>query len=77
MKPNLGDIVEIEFLDHVEDGDDPYAFKVWGRVDKIGRKHYEILSWAHSNRFERSIPENEKRFTIVRSTITKLEILKS
>jgi hypothetical protein len=77
MKPKVGDVVEIVFLDHVEDGGDPYSFAVWGRIDKIGRQHYEILSWAHTQKGESTLWQNEKRFTIVRSAITKLEILKS
>jgi len=32
-----GDIVECEFLDHVEDGGEPYRFKVWGILAVKGR----------------------------------------
>jgi hypothetical protein len=72
MKPKVGDIVEVEFLDHVEDASEPYLFKVWGRIDKINKDSYSILSWAHAAPGDGSDPHNEKRFTIVTSTIKKL-----
>ena len=73
--PKVGDIVEVEFLDHVEDGAEPISFKVWGMLVVKGKKHFEILSWAYSDQKEVENPDNEKRWTIVRSAVTKVVIL--
>jgi hypothetical protein len=67
-----GDVVEVEFLDHVEDGGEPYLFLVWGVVAVNGRKHYEILSWAHAEKHVEAAPHNEKRFTIVKAAVTRI-----
>lgn len=72
LKPKVGDIVEVEFLDHVEDGGDPICFKVWGRLCKSARQHVEILSWAYSTADEADVPSNEKRWTIVRAAIKRI-----
>jgi len=68
----LGDIVECEFLDHVEDGGPPLRFMVWGRVAVNGRKHFEILSWAGADSDIEDLPGNEKRFTIVKAAIVRV-----
>jgi hypothetical protein len=67
-----GDVVEVEFLDHVEDGGEPYAFLVWGVVAVNGKKHYEILSWAHVDGNVETMPSNEKRWTIVKAAVTRI-----
>lgn len=67
-----GDIVECEFLDHVEDGGDPYRFKVWGILAVKGRTHLEIISWAHADPTVEVHAHNEKRWTIVKAAIVKL-----
>lgn len=67
-----GDIVECEFLDHVEDGGEPYRFKVWGILAVKGRKHLEIISWAHADPTVAVLPHNEKRWTIVKAAIVRL-----
>lgn len=70
-----GDIVECEFLDHVEDGGEPYRFKVWGILAVKGRTHLEIVSWAHADPTVEVHPHNEKRWTIVRAAIVKLTLM--
>lgn len=69
--PVAGDISECSFLDHVEDGSEPIEFTVWGRVESINKKRIVIVSWAYQDGVKRDDP-NEKRWTIVRSTVTKL-----
>ena len=76
MKPKTGQIVECEFLDHVEDGGEPLRFIVWGRLAKIGRTHYEIVSWAYADPDIDDVPANEKRWTIVKSAVLNISILK-
>lgn len=75
MTLKTGDIVECEFLDHVEDGGEPYRFKVWGILAVKGRTHYEILSWAHADPTATVYAHNEKRFTIVRSAVLNIHTL--
>ena len=72
MKIKVGDIVECEFLDHVEDGGEPLRFLVWGRVAVSGRKHFEILSWAHADAEVETQASNEKRFTIVKAAVLRI-----
>jgi hypothetical protein len=67
-----GDIVQCEFLDHVEDGGEPYRFKVWGLLAHKGRSHLEIISWAHADPTVQVHPHNEKRWTIVKAAVIKL-----
>lgn len=74
MKAKTGDIVECEFLDHVEDGE-PICFIVWGRLHRVTREHYEIVSWSYAKSSADDLPSNEKRWSIVRAAakrITKL-----
>ena len=75
MTTRVGDVVEVEFLDHVEDGGPPLCFRVYGRVAVVSRKHVEILAWAHADHDEAAGDPNEKRFTIVRSAIISLRKL--
>lgn len=72
MKIKAGDIVECEFLDHVEDGGEPYRFLVWGVLAVNSRKHYEIVSWAHADPTVESQPSNEKRWTIVKAAVLRI-----
>lgn len=70
VKP--GDIVECEFLDHVEDGGEPIRFLVWGLLAVKSRKHYEILSWTYADQKSESGDHNEKRWTIVKAAVVRL-----
>lgn len=65
-------MVEVEFLDHVEDGGDPYRFFVWGVLVVSRKKHYEILSWAHADPMVEQCAHNEKRWTIVKSAVIRI-----
>jgi len=65
-------VVEVEFLDHVEDGGEPYRFLVWGILAVNARKHYEILSWAHADNDVETTAHNEKRWTIVKAAVTRI-----
>jgi hypothetical protein len=72
----VGDVVEVEFLDHVEDGEEPYRFFVWGVLAVNGRKHYEILSWAHADPTVEQHSHNVKRWTIVKGAVIRIVKLK-
>lgn len=73
-KPKLGDILAIEFLDHVEDGKNPINFTVYGRLIKDGEKAYTIATWAYTK--PKKTDHNEKVFTIVKAAITNLKKLR-
>ena len=71
--PRKGDVVEIHFLDHVEDSHEPLLFYLYGRLIKVDKKYVVVESWAFpkvGGAEEGS--ENVKTFTIVCSTIEQL-----
>ena len=76
QKLAVGDVVAVEFLDHVEDGGDPLAFIVWGRLAKITKKHYEVVSWAYADVTTPAVETNEKRWTLVRSAVSRITKLR-
>lgn len=65
-----GMIVEVEFLDHVEDGNEPIAFTAYGRLVDVQRKFIIVESWAY---FDTKIirDSNVKFWVILRSAITQ------
>ena len=67
-----GDIVEVRFFDHVEDGE-PIEFVVYGRVGKLTRKFVTIQCWAYPDTLDDD--HNVKAFSIVRSCITGVRVL--
>ena len=74
MTPKIGDIVQIEFLDHVEDGSELILFHVVGKLAKKTRKQYVVDSWYYADS-KTPYDDNVKRFTIGRGLIQKLVIL--
>lgn len=73
MKQNLsiGDIAEIEFLDHAVDHE-PLLFKVWGRIVGKSRAHYTVAGWDYSDPEDSESTEedtNREVHAILRSTI--------
>lgn len=68
MKLRTGQIVAIEFSDHVEAGSTPLRFIVYGRLSSVTRRALVIDSWRYSDSQYRH-DKNEVRFTIVRSAI--------
>ena len=71
MKVKAGDVVECDFLDHVEDGEEALSFTVWGRIESVTRQRLIIVSWAYQDGVKRG-DHNEKRWVIVRSAITAI-----
>ena len=74
MRLRKGQIVEVEFLDHVEGGSVPLAFVLYGRVAAITREAVVIDSWCYASSTERYDP-NVNRHTIVRSAIKRVSQL--
>lgn len=76
IRPRIGSLVMIQFLDHVEDADEPIEFVVYGRLSHISCNAYTVESWAFVNPAEISNRDhNVKRFTIVKKAITELAYL--
>lgn len=77
-KVKKGNVVQVNFLDHVEDGEEELRFIVWGRVDMVTKRCLRIVSWAHEDPCSAPLDcekGTEKTFTIVRSAITDLQVL--
>lgn len=65
-----GDIVAIEFVDHVSGDDNPYDFVVYGRVARVARASISVDSWDYVK--DAPLDDNITRHTIVRAAITKV-----
>lgn len=63
-----GQIVAVDFLDHVEGADHPLAFTVYGRVGCVTPQSITVDSWCYADKTQAS-DQNVGRFTIVRSAI--------
>lgn len=76
MKLRKGQIIEVVFWDHVEDGNDPFEFMVWGRLMKVTRTYLVVESWAYADAKRRVDDDdsNIKRFTILRRVVKGVRI---
>ena len=73
MTPRPGDEVRVDFRDHVENGDEPALFSVWGRVVRTHDDYLVLDSWAYRDpKHERD--DNVQTYTIVRSAIEEVHI---
>lgn len=75
VKP--GAVVEITFLDHVEDGNDAIEFKVWGRIRYVTKRTVTVETWAYADKNDEGDDGsvNVKAFTIVKKAMTDLRFL--
>ena len=62
-----GQVVEVEFLDHVEGGEEPLKFVVYGRIQRVDRKSITVICWGYTD--DTALDSNNNYFTIIRSTI--------
>ena len=69
----LGQVVQIEFLDHCKGATEPMRFYVWGRVGRIDRVSVTILTWACPDSLESD--HNTEEFCLVRSCIEGVTVL--
>jgi len=73
LPPTPGQIVELTFLDHVEDGDEPMQCIAYGIVVAVTAVAITIDSWCCT---DKSCHENnKKRFVILRAVISKCLVL--
>ena len=75
MQLRTGQIVAVEFVDHVEDGSQAMAFVVYGRVARVTRAAICIDSWCYANRKTKH-DQNCKRYTLVRAAIKRVQQLR-
>ena len=71
MKLRKGMLVSVEFSDHVENGNRPIKFTVFGRIASITKTTISVDSWAYSN-VKHKHDHNQTRFTIVRSAVHRI-----
>lgn len=73
-----GSLVEIVFLDHVEDGPDPIEFEVIGRVSNITKRAVTVRCWNYKFPVDEAThgDHNVKSFTIVKKAMTEVNLLK-
>lgn len=72
-RPRVGDLVEIEFLDHAStsgyhDGT-PLSFTVWGRLAGINKAQYTVNVWDYTHKDQADNPGNIESFNIVKGGI--------
>lgn len=71
-RPKTGSIVQIEFDDHCENGEDAMPCRVFGKVLRVTRKAYVIQTWEAVGD---DTPFNNHTFTIVKSAIRDVKTL--
>ena len=79
MKPKVGDVVRIRFLDHAENADDAMSFEVYGRITVETKSAYQVGHWLYANEVDRAgdrNPENEHKTIIVKKAIESIRIYK-
>jgi len=76
MQIRKGDIVEVEFLDHIQAGAHPMGCTVYGRVYSTNKKAITVDSWILRKASKVVSEQNVERFCIVRSAIEKVYKLK-
>ena len=59
-------ILQLDFLDHCMDGDEPIRCRVFGRVVKDEPLYYQIEAWGLPNNPE---IDDTTRFIVLKSTI--------
>ena len=79
VKPQIGDVVHIVFLDHAENSEDAIRFEVIGRLFEKTRWAYKVRCWGYVNDVDRagdSRTDNENWFSIVKKAVESIKVLK-
>ena len=75
----VGDLVDIEFLDHAEAAPDAIAFRLTGEVQNITKTSYIIYTWRYSNPIDKlkdHNKDNENSFAIVKKAVLSIKKLR-
>lgn len=81
-KIEIGDVVEVQFLDHAEHGADAQAevkalnFTVFGRVVEQDRRSLTVETWCYTDPAEPR-DANVACFTLIKGAILKLTVLRA
>jgi hypothetical protein len=73
-----GQVVAVTFLDHCEGGGTPLQFTVYGRLLTMNETALTVASWIYADLAVHADPNdpNIQSFTILRSTVQALRVLK-
>lgn len=75
-KPNIGDVIEVVFLDHAE-GPQTLSFRVFGRLAAKTRLTFVIDCWEPEHAAEDDAGGfNRHQYSILRRTIKELHLLR-
>lgn len=75
-KPNIGDVIEVVFLDHAE-GPQTLSFRVFGRLAAKTRLTFVIDCWEPEHAAEDDAGGfNRHQYSILRRTIKELHVLR-
>ena len=67
------DLVELRFLDHVEDDEKPIEFLLYGRVCRCNKQDVTVQCWCYPDSYTND--HNVKMFTILRSCVLEVRFL--
>lgn len=71
MRLRKGQLVAVEFIDHVQHSNEPLTFVVYGRLLQVDRRSLVVGCWCYAEP-RKKFDHNVDRYTIVRSAITKI-----
>lgn len=78
--PKIGDVVHVVFWDHAENFGNALRFDAYGKITDKTNKAYVIHCWHYHDDLDRardsSPHHNETNFSIVRSAIESIKVLK-
>lgn len=76
-RPKVGDVVCVTFWDHVQNADDLFLCRAYGRIHAITRDKITIDTWHLAHDEHRELKDDTECFTLLRSAITSLDILEA
>lgn len=75
-KPNIGDVIEIVFLDHAQ-GPTEESFRVFGRLTKKTRTTYVVDCWEPEDpKRDDAEGHNRDQYSLLRKTVKELWVLR-
>ena len=73
MRLKKGMILQVDFDDHVQNGEELIRFRVYGRLRAYGKDHLTLDCWHYPASY--TVDENVERFTIGRRMIKDVKQL--
>jgi len=78
-RPQVNDLVVVEFYDHAENSRDALLFECIGRIFDITKLAYKLRVWGYVHDVDRAgdgNTDNEHHFSIVKKAIKSIRVLK-